>query len=898
MRIASQGILNRDKEITFYFDSKPYKGFIGDTVASALLANDVHLVGRSFKYHRPRGVLGIGSEEPNALISVHKGGRVEPNVRATVQEIYQGLIVASQNSWPNLKFDALAINDIAAPFLSAGFYYKTFMWPPRFWEALYEPIIRRAAGLGRLDPKTDDDNYDQNFLFCDLLIIGGGPSGLLSALLTARAGLDVILVDENANLGGQLRFENTIIDGDHCKNWVDRCLVELQSLDNVRMISRATVFGIYDQGTFGVIERLSHHVQHTDNDAVVDRFHRVVASASILASGSIERHIAFGNNDRPGIMMAGAVRGYLNHYGVSTGKSVSIFGNNDDAFNTAHDLKDAGVEIAAYVDSRSDAGMKVVGSANGHFTTSACFKSALEVVTELLNSKGMKIKSKSLPKASDAEYNISPLWAVEGHKRAWLDFQNDVTTKDIVQSVNENFSTVEHMKRYTTQGMATDQGKGSNVISIALLADASGESIESTGTTTFRPPYTPISIGAIGSSGRDKGFAPERFTTTHSTSIALAAPMIEAGLWYRPSYYPKIGENDWLQSCNREVLSVRKNVGICDVSTLGKIELQGLDAGKFLDFVYTNSFSSLAVGRVRYGLMLREDGFVMDDGTSARLSENSYLMTTTTAAAGSVMRHLDFVHQAYRPDLDVRFVSVTEQWAQFAVSGPKSRDVITSILDEPLNKKAWPFMACGEIKVMGVKARLFRISFSGELGFELAIPSRYGASLFNVLKLVAEQHGGGIYGMEAMNVMRLEKGFITHAEIDGRATAYDVGMQRMLSQKKDFIGNKMAQRPGLLDPNRERLVGLKTKGSISRLKAGSQLFNVNDEPLADNNQGFISSVAFSPIENCHIGLAFLKRGPERWGEHINAVNFMADTQLECEVCNPVFYDPDGKKMHA
>ena len=977
MRIASQGILNQDKEITFYFDSKPYKGFLGDTVASALLANDVHLVGRSFKYHRPRGILGIGSEEPNALISVHKGGRVEPNVRATVQEIYQGLIVTSQNSWPNLKFDALAINDIAARFLSAGFYYKTFMWPPRFWEALYEPIIRRAAGLGRLDSKTDDDNYDQNFLFCDLLIIGGGPSGLLSALLTARAGLDIILVDENANFGGQLRFENTIIDGDHCRDWVDRCLVELKSLDNVRMISRATVFGIYDQGTFGVLERHSHHVQNSENDAVLDRYHRIVASSSILASGSIERHIAFGNNDRPGIMMASAVRGYLNHYGVSAGKSVSIFGNNDDAFNTAYDLKNAGVEIAAYIDSRSDAGiqgdfpifrgaevydtggrlalehicirdekgerriqtdclgvaggwnptihlschtnskpewnseiaaftskensvpgMKVVGSANGHFTTSACFKSVLEVVNELLNSKGIKRKSKSLPKASDADYNISPLWAVEGNKRAWLDFQNDVTTKDIKQSVAENFSSVEHMKRYTTQGMATDQGKGSNVISIALLADASGESVESTGTTTFRPPYTPISIGAIGSSGRDKGFAPERFTTTHSTSIALAAPMIEAGLWYRPSYYPKIGETDWLQSCNREVLSVRRNVGICDVSTLGKIELHGKDAGKFLDFVYTNSFSSLAVGRVRYGLMLREDGFVMDDGTSARLSENSYLMTTTTAAAGAVMRHLDFVHQAYRPDLDVRFVSVTEQWAQFAVSGPRSRDVISSILDEPLNKKDWPFMACGEVKVMGIKARLFRISFSGELGFELAIPSRYGASLFNVLKLEAEQHGGGIYGMEAMNVMRLEKGFITHAEIDGRATAYDVGMQRMLSQKKDFIGNKMAQRPGLLDPNRERLVGLKMKESISSLKAGSQLFNVDDEPLADNNQGFISSVAFSVVENCYVGLAFLKRGPERWGEHINAVNFMADTQLECEVCNPVFYDPDGNKMHA
>ena len=977
MRVASKGILDQDQEVTFYFDSKPYQGFVGDTVASALLANDVHLVGRSFKYHRPRGILGIGSEEPNALISVHKGGKVEPNVRATTQEIYEGLIVTSQNSWPNLKFDALAINDITAPFFSAGFYYKTFMWPPRFWEALYEPIIRRAAGLGKLDCEPDNDNYDQNFAFCDLLIIGGGPSGLFSALLAGRAGLDVILVDENPNFGGRLLFENTIIDGNDCIDWIQSCLGELKSLKNVRMLPRATVFGVYDQGTFGVLERVSRHVPSSGSDSVLDCFWRIVASSSILASGAIERHIAFGNNDRPGIMMASAVRGYLNHYGVAAGKSISIFGNNDDAFNTANDLNSAGVEIAAYVDSRRDAniqgdfpifrgaevydtggrlrlehicirdergerkiqtdclgvaggwnpsihlschtnakpewknniaafipktdsvsGMTVVGSAIGHFTTSACFQSVGEAVSELLKSRGMKITNKSYPVASDLAYNITPLWAVQGNKRAWIDFQNDVTTKDIKQSVDENFRSVEHMKRYTTQGMATDQGKGSNVIAVALLADASGETIEGTGTTTFRPPYTSIPIAAIGSSGKDKGFAPERLTTTHDTSIKLTAPMVESGLWYRPSYYPEIGEYDWLQSCNREVLSVRQNVGICDVSTLGKIELHGKDTAQFLDFVYANSFSSLAVGRVRYGLMLREDGFVMDDGTSARISENSYLMTTTTAAAGSVMRHLDFVHQAYLPELNVKFVSVTEQWAQFAVSGPKSTDVISSVMDGTFHEKDWPFMACGEVKVMGIKARLFRISFSGELGYELAIPARFGSSLFNVLKFEADQRGGGVYGMEAMNVLRMEKGFITHAEIDGRATAYDVGLQKMISEKKDFIGNKMAQRPGLLDPNRERLVGLKTNSPQSSVTAGSHLFNIDDEPLADNNQGYISSAAFSPIENCYIGLAFLKRGPERWGEKIKAVNFVADTELNCEICPPVFYDPGGKKIRA
>ncbi|MDX5402246.1 MAG: sarcosine oxidase subunit alpha, partial [Rhodobacterales bacterium] len=460
------------------------------------------------------------------------------------------------------------------------------------------------------------------------------------------------------------------------------------------------------------------------------------------------------------------------------------------------------------------------------------------------------------------------------------------------------FRSVEHMKRYTTQGMTTDQGKNSNVAALAVLADATGRGIPETGTTTFRPPYAPVTIAAMGAGGQGAGFAPQRFTTSHRASLAAGAPMIEAGLWYRPSYFPKAGETTWRQACDREVMMVRNAVGICDVSTLGKIDIKGPGAGALLDFVYTNMFSTLPVGRVRYGLMLREDGHVMDDGTTARLGPDHYVMTTTTAAAGQVMRHLDFVHQALRPDLDVSFCSVTEHWAQFAVAGPQSRDLLNKLLDTPIDNESFPFMACGDVAVQGVAGRLFRISFSGEHAYEIAVPARYGESLFKLLVGLAETMGGGAYGLEALNVLRIEKGFITHAEIHGRTTAFDIGLEKMMSPKKDFIGKAAAARPGLVDPDREQLVGLKPVGAVKQLTAGAHLFDRDAPATRENDQGYVTSVGFSPTLESVLGLAFLKQGRSRQGEVIRMVDHLRQIETLCEVCNPVFFDPEGGRARG
>jgi glycine cleavage system aminomethyltransferase T len=482
--------------------------------------------------------------------------------------------------------------------------------------------------------------------------------------------------------------------------------------------------------------------------------------------------------------------------------------------------------------------------------------------------------------------------------RKWLDFQNDVHTKDIKLAVQENFTSVEHMKRYTTQGMATDQGKSSNVAALAILADATGRGIPETGTTTFRPPYVPVSIAAMGAGSQGKGFAPQRFTTSHGASVAMGAPMIEAGLWYRPSYFPKPGEPTWLEACNREVSMVRTSVGVCDVSTLGKIDIQGPDAAAFLDFVYANTFSTLKVGRVRYGLMLREDGHVMDDGTTARLGEHHFVMTTTTAAAGLVMRHLDFVAQVLRPDLDVQIVSVTEAWAQFAVAGPRSRELLNSVLDQPTDDAAMPYMGCGPVSVSGVPGRLFRISFSGELAYEVAVPADFGESLYRLLIAQAEVMGGGPYGMEALNVLRIEKGFITHAEIHGRTTAFDIGMDKMVSLKKDCVGQAASRRPGLLDEEREQLVGLKPVHAGGRLTAGAHLFNQTAEAVRVNDQGYVTSVAPSATLGHMIGLGFLKRGRARHGEVVRLVDHLRGIETLCTVCDPVFFDPEGGRLRG
>lgn len=977
MRVPGKGLINRDRPVGFSFDGLSYQGFEGDTLASALLANNVHLVGRSFKYHRPRGILTAGSEEPNALMTIGTGAGAEPNVRATVQDLYQGLEARSQNRWPSLAKDVLAINDLAAPFLGAGFYYKTFMWPKSFWEKLYEPVIRRAAGLGALSGENNPDKYDRAYAFCDLLIIGAGPTGLMAALVAARAGADVIVADEDSRMGGRLLSETLEVSGKPGSLWVDEILAELAGIDNVRLMPRTTVTGIYDQGTYGALERVSQHLARRPIGAPLETFWRIVARQTVLAAGALERPVAFRNNDRPGIMTAGAVRAYLNRWGVAPGQAVTVFGNTDDTHRTARDLLSAGVHVAGVIDSRHDApdgvdfrvhkgavvadsrgrtrlesitvrsisgeekiatdclamsggwnptlhltchlngrptwrddiqafvptpgsvpNLLVAGACNGVFSTSGCLRDGIRAGADALAALKLKSGDVTAPVAEDQPYTIAPLWAVPGKGRAWLDFQNDVSVKDVVQAARENFRSVEHMKRYTTLGMATDQGKSSNVVALAVLADVTGREIPDTGTTTFRPPYSPVSIAALGAGTQGKGFAPERFTTGHAATEERGAPMIEAGLWYRPSYFPAEGETTWRQSCDREAELVRQSVGVCDVSTLGKIDIQGPDAAAFLDFVYCNTFSTLKVGRTRYGLMLREDGYLMDDGTAARLGDTHFVMTTTTAAAGQVLRHLEFVHQCLRPELDVAMASVTEHWAQFAVAGPYARDLLNGVLDDELNDADWPFMACGSIRVMGVAGRLFRISFSGEHAYEIAVPARFGDSLFRLLIDHAEALGGGPYGMEALNVLRIEKGFITHAEIDGRVTAYDIGMRRMVAAEKDCIGKRMSERAGLSDPERQRMVGLKPVDTDGQLSAGAHLFARDADAVRQNSEGHITSVANSPGFGHMLALGFLKRGPERYGERVRMVDHLRDLDVVCEVVNPVFFDPEGGRVRG
>ena len=972
MRIDSKGRIDRTRPVTISFDGVTYPAYRGDTLASALMANDVRVVGRSFKYHRPRGILTAGSEEPNALVEVIGHSNQTPNTRATVQEVFEGLTARSQNRWPSLKWDLMEVNDLASPFLSAGFYYKTFMWPRRFWEGLYEPLIRRAAGLGSLSGRHDEGVYEKAWAHCDLLIIGAGPSGLMAALTAARSGADVILADESSEPGGRLLSDPGQIDGAPAADWVAATLAELAQMPNVRVMTRTTVTGAYDDGTFGALERVGLHRRPRPN-LPRECFWRIVARRAILAAGALERSIAFADNDRPGILMAGALATYLNRYGVVPGRAITLFANNDSARATARAMLAAGLPVTAIIDSRAHApdeegtvvhkgaqivgtkgrlgltgitvrkdgsefeiatdalgvsggwnpavhltchmngrprwsddlaafvpsegaipGLIATGAANGTFSTHGCLAAGRQAARDSLAALDLKAPDLPLPQAEDAPYRIAALWAVPGKKRAWLDFANDVTTKDVTLSAQEGFRSVEHMKRYTTQGMAPDQGKNSNVGALAVLADVTGRAIPETGTTTFRPPYTPVSIAAMGAGGRGTGFAPQRFLTSDQASRDRGAPMIEAGLWYRPSYFPRPGETTWREACDREVRMVRTCVGVTDVSTLGKIDIQGRDAGRFLDFIYTNTFSTLPVGRVRYGLMLREDGHVLDDGTTAHLGEDHWLMTTTTAAAGLVMRHLDFVHQAFCATWDVRFISVTEHWAQFAVAGPKARDLLTSALG---HAPGLPFMGVAPVTLQGVEGRLFRISFSGEEGYEIAVPARYGEALFRDLTARAETMGGGLYGMEALNVLRIEKGFITHAEIHGRTTAFDIGMEKMVSPKKDCIGKAAAARPGLVGPGREQLVGLKPL-TDTPITAGAHLFATGAEAVRQNDQGYVTSVGYSPTLNSHLGLGFLLNGRARLGETIRLVDHLRRIDVLCTVCEPVFHDPTGEKLRA
>ncbi|WP_376870934.1 sarcosine oxidase subunit alpha family protein [Albirhodobacter sp. R86504] len=969
------GLIDRNTTLNFTFDGRSFTGHAGDTLASALLANDVRLMGRSFKYHRPRGVVAAGSEEPNAMVELRSGARQEPNTRATMTELFDGLTAKSQNRVGSLNFDLLAVNDLMSPFFAAGFYYKTFMWPKAFWEKLYEPMIRRAAGLGSLSKLADPDDYDKGFLHCDILIAGGGAAGLAAALTAARSGVQVILADEDWRLGGRLLAESHALNDAPATDWIAQVEAELASLPNVRIMRRTTVFGAFDHGVYGAVERVGDHLAKPVN-GLRQTLWRITAKRTVLASGATERHIPFANNDRPGVMLAGAMRAYANRYAVSAAQTVAIFTNGDDGHRTALDLAAKGVTIAAVIDTREGAkaqgdyplfsgsvvsdtkgrlgltqiavtrdgqttwveagalgvaggwnpnvhlashhrgrpvwnddlqaflpaanavpGMIVAGAANGQGSTFKALSSGAHAAMDVLGGLGARAALPDLPRAEDAPQSQSAFWHVGGKGRAWVDFQNDVTVKDIKLAHQENMRPVEHLKRWTTLGMATDQGKTANVTALAVMAEISGQSIPQTGTTIFRPPYTGVSLSVLGGGDTGAHFRPRRLTPTHSWAAEQGAVFVEVGPWMRAQYFPRKGETHWRETVDREVLATRAGVGLCDVTTLGKVDVQGADAGKFLNRIYANAMGSLKVGMVRYGLMLREDGQAFDDGTCARLSDDHYVVTTTTMQAGPVYRHMEFARQCLWPELDVQLISTTDAWAQISVAGPNARRLLERVVDGfDLSNDAFPFMGCAELTVCGgLRARLFRISFSGELAYEIAVPARFGAALMARMVERGEDLGATPYGTETLGVLRIEKGHAAGNELNGQTSAQMLGMGKMVSTKKDSIGAVMSRREGLAAEPRV-LVGFQPVDLNDRVAAGMHLFTVDEEQRTETDQGWITSACYSPHVGSMIGLGYLSHGQDRIGEVVMAVNPLEGQSAALRVVSPHFVDPEGGRV--
>jgi sarcosine oxidase subunit alpha len=989
-RLPTGGRIMRDQPLDFRFDGKSYQGLAGDTLASALLANGVTLIGRSFKYHRRRGIYSAGPEEPNALVQLHQGARTEPNTRATMVELVAGMQVESQNRWPTLAFDWRAINQAFSKMMPSGFYYKTFMWPPKFW-MFYESQIRKAAGLGLSPRVADPDHYAIEFAHCDVLVAGGGPAGLSAALAAARSGARVVLADERAEIGGSLLWERKDINSQSSPSWAEQTLAELASMGNVRLLPRSTVFGVYDHNLIAIAERVTDHLADAAPGIPRQRLIQLRARRVVVATGSIERPLVFADNDKPGVMLASAIRTYANQYAVLPGRRVAVFTNNDDAYRSAFDahwagalevtvidtrasvdasliarLKQAGINhhfdacigavggksvesvdifrrdgkrieriacdllassggwsptvhlysqgggklrfddtIAAFIPNTISAAITAVGAANGEFSLAGALLQGYAAGAQAASLAG-RTAPVAIGVAPSCEpetiSRIEPMWQTPrevSRGKRFVDIQDDVTVDDIELAYRENFRSVEHLKRYTTLGMGTDQGKTSNVNGLAIMASLRGESIPAVGTTTYRAPYTPVALGLFAGSETGKHHTPVRRTALHAWHLERGATMTTVGHWMRPKAYQGKGES-FDAAWQRESLAVRNAVGLVDVGTLGKIDVQGPDALEFLQRVYCNNFANLAVGRLRYGLMLREDGIVMDDGTVARLSEQHYLITTTTVSAGKVLSHFEWLLQTAWPELKCHVVSVTEQFAQFALAGPNSRNVLAALLPHcDVSDNALPHLGVMQATINGQALWVYRMSFSGERAYEIAIGAGFGESLWMRLLDCGEPFGITPYGTEAMGVLRIEKGHVAGGELDGRTTAADLGLGKLVRKSGGFVGAALGQRSFLLDAQRPALVGLVPVNPKDVIRGGSQLIGLDAtaQPGAVvPKQGFVSSATPSAFLGHAIALAFLENGALRHGQELIAASPLSSESTRVRVVSSVFVDPDNTRL--
>ena len=999
-RLPAGGRIDRTSPVGFQFDGKRLQGFQGDTLASALLANDIHLIGRSFKYHRPRGIMTAGSEEPNALVQLNGGARTEPNIRATQAELYDGLTARVQNAWPSVKADIGALNGVFSRVLPSGFYYKTFMWPRSAWIRFYEPLIRRAAGLGVSPVENDPDTYEHRWAHCDVLIAGGGASGLAAALAAGRAGARVILADEQSEFGGYLLHDDAGIAGAPCAEWVANAVAELRAMETATLVPRGTVSGYYDHNFLTVLERVTDHLRPGDHPLGTprQRLWYVRAKQVVLAQGALERPMVFRDNDRPGIMMASAIRSYVNRYGVIPGRRPVIFTNNDTAYTTAIDLARAGA-LVTIVDSRTgptgvlptaarDLGVEILagrgivrtsgghrvsfvdvmqidpsggkaigdvltlqtdlvgmssgwnptvhlfsqsrgqlrfdesvssfvpdvpfqpsrsaGACNGRFRLSDCLSEGFRAGAEAARDAGFGTGVIPNVPEVDApdEGPLRDLWVIPstapvGHGgKHFVDFQNDVTAADIGLAAREGYVSVEHLKRYTTLGMGTDQGKTSNVNALGIMAEIRNIPIQRAGHTTFRPPYTPLTLGAVAGHNVGQNFDPIRRTPMYDWHAANGAVFEDVGQWKRPFYYPRPGET-MQQAVNRECLAVRKGVGLLDASTLGKIDIKGPDAAEFLNRVYTNAWLKLGVGACRYGLMLNEHGMVIDDGVTTRLAEDHFHMTTTTGNAAKILTWLEEWLQTEWTGLRVHCTTVTEQWAVASLSGPSARDVLRTLTDLDLSANAMPFMTMREGRVAGIPARIFRISFTGESAFEINVPARYGHALWEALMAAGTPHGITPFGTEAMHVLRAERGFIiVGQETDGTVTPGDLGMDWAVSRTKpDFLGKRSLSRSDTARMDRKQLVGLLPQDPRTVLKIGEHAVEGQTDRPPMQMIGHVTSSYWSPTLERGFALAMIREGRDRIGGSVTIARMDGST-LQAKVVEPVFYDKTGERARA